>query len=243
MKSIEKLSDFLKIFNEYSGEYLNFVGDKNKIDVALDGIIKINDFDNGVMGNVLEYEISLANFLVNQLDLSQNKGDYLDFISETYYDMTRNVGESDLDFYERILSSIFSIKCSPLVIYNKIKDLGVNVRLQEGINYGAFCDVSYCDNITFFQLPAVNIVKEAFCGASNGLPFFFIVYVDTITPANYIIMNNICESFRAAGIRYRIIITQQQQNISGFFGVTYFGYDTLNLAVNPVVTVDFLGGS
>jgi len=169
MNSLEKLNDFLQIFNREEGEYLNLIGDESKIDVIVDGLVKINDYNKGSISNLLQYEMDFASFLVDQLDLSKTKSTYLDYIAQNFYGITRQVGETDDEFYARIILQIFALKCSPLIIYEAIKDLGTNVRLQEGVNYGAFCDVTFCDNITYFQNFTFTRLTDPIDVPANGV--------------------------------------------------------------------------
>ena len=239
MKALDKLNNYLKIFNQTSGEYLNLIGDYSKPDITPTGTVKINDTNKGAISNVLEYERATMNFFIAQLTLSNTVDDYLDFIGETYYGLQRNQGEVDNDYYTRILNSIFSIKCTKPAIYNAIQSYGTNIRIEEGANYGAFCDASYCDSIKYFDIEGQPVIQEAVCEAVGGIPFFFIIIADFIPPENLAILINILDNYKACGIKYSIQSATQVTLITGFADLLYTEYNFYNFSNNPVILRGF----
>jgi len=239
MDTLIKLNENLKIFNQESGEYLLLIGNKDKIDVIPDNEVKINDLDNGSIGNVLEFEKRLSLFLIEQLDISKAKTIYLDDILNTFYGKYREVGETDSTFYQRVLQELFHYKCTLPAIYDIAKNLADPVQIQEGGMFGFFADTTYADNVVFFD-DSQGIVTES--AMVDFKTYFFIVIVKTITPDNYRKMVNMLADYHASGINYIILITEQTAQYSAFFGTSYYGYNGLDLGVNPVITKDFFGG-
>jgi hypothetical protein len=205
-RSIELLNELLKIFNQEEGEYLNLVGDFKATTPVLSGNVKINDFNIGAIANVLEHARQLTPYLTQQIDLTQANDFWLDYIGENVYDIKRAGGESDADYSNRIIKEILGSNSSPLVIKNILEDYGDNVLILEGIDDGAFSEVSFSDNYRDFELPGEDVVKAAFASAQGGIAFFFRVIMENVDPNDYKIIWQIVDKIKAAGVSFVIQI-------------------------------------
>lgn len=239
MRAITELVKNLKIFNQEAGEFLNLIGDAEKDYPQLSGEIKISDFDNGAIANVLEYEMNLAEYLIDQLKLNNASGDFMDFIVEKYYDKMREPSETDASLYQRVYDAVFADKVSPLAIKNAIDEFGDDIEIIEGIGSGAFTEVSFVENINEFDGPP--IVKMATLEVQGGNPYFFRVIISNLLPVNY---NKIVErinEYKAAGINYIIELREIFSDAVGFTDLCYIEYDDSDLTVSPVITNNFVG--
>jgi hypothetical protein len=240
MDSVIKLCENLKLFNKNELEFKNLIGDCDKLDVLVDGKVKINDFNNGMLGNILEYEINLGNFLINQLDLSKTKSTYLDYIAETYFDFRRKKDETDAEFYIRMIGTIVDKKCTPIAILNSIQEFGTDIEMIEGLTTGAFADITFCDFYEDVNNYGINIVRAAFTEALGGTPYFFRIRISNLLPSNYSKIIERINDYKAGGINYIIEIKDIQQRYVGFTDLCFCDYDDEDFTVNPIVVRDFV---
>jgi hypothetical protein len=239
MNALTKLNDFLKIFNQESGEYLNLIGDINKPDAIIEGNVKINDFNKGAIANLQEYEMQLLFFLVDQLELDKTTGSNLDYIATTYYNMKRKNDESDASYYSRIVNRVFAKKCTPIAIIKAISQYGTSIELIEGIGSGAFSDVSFSDNTEDFAIPGFKIIKGAYCEALGGRAYFFRIMITGLKVTDYKNIINTINEYKAGGINYFVEISDTTKNYIGFSDTTFCNYNLKKFNSNPVVTQDF----
>lgn len=241
MRGIERLNKYLKIFNQERGEYLNLIGDEFANYPSLNGFIKINDFDNGSIANVTEYTMQLADFLINQLDVSKAAGTLLDFTLETFYDKLRK-NETDEEYYQRSNEEIFDDKVSNLAIEDKLEEFGDDVEVIDGIGGdSAYYGVSYYENETDFNLVGENVVKKAIYSQQGGRPYFFRVLMSNVLPSNYkTIVENINE-YKAGGTNYIVELREVFSQAIAFYDTSFYEYNFSNLTTNPVVTAGFIG--
>ena len=171
---------------------------------ALNGIVKINDMNTGAISNVLEYLRRFSSFLIDQLYANKAQGMWLDYYGKKFFAIERKGGESDADYYLRIKSIIFATKFSPISIVRALENYGDNVQIIEGIDDGAFADVSFTNSYRDFNISGQDVVKGAISGIEGGLPFFFRVLMSNVDPADYKKILAIIEAYKAAGVAYII---------------------------------------
>lgn len=172
----------------------------------LEGDIKLNDINTGSISNALEYTKRLNDFLVDQLDLTTASDSWLDYIGENMYGIDRLGGESDADYSTRIIQKTVEVQCTVVAITNMLEDYGDNVLIVEGIDDGAFADISFANNYKDFNRPGEDVVKAALAGDFNGLPFFFRVIMENVDPANYKLILDLIDDYKAAGVQYVVQI-------------------------------------
>ena len=206
-RAIELLNELLKIFNVDSGEYLKLVGDKTKV-TSVSGEVKINDINTGAISNSLEYARRLANYLIDQLDLRLTSDSWLDFIGGEIYGILRVPGETDDDYAYRlrIVATLTTVKCTPIGIEQALLRYGDNIRVIDGIDDGAFADVSFANNYKDFFPVGADIIKAAIAGEQGGLLFFFRVIMENVDSTYYKTIIKIINDFKAAGISYIVEI-------------------------------------
>jgi hypothetical protein len=199
-RAIEVLNDRLRIFNRESGPYLELVGDATRATPVFSSEVKINDINTGAVSNVVEYLRRFAVFLILQLDLSQASGDWLDYIAELAYSMVRGYGETDAQFFYRIESTIFSNGPSPISIEDALAPYATLVQVIEGIDDGAFSEVSFTECYRNFDSP--QIVKAAIAGQEGGMPFFFRVIMVGADPTKARLILDTIMRLKAAGVSF-----------------------------------------
>jgi hypothetical protein len=242
MRAIKRLNKYLKIFNQEGGEYLNLIGDESKIDPSIEGFIKINDFDNGAISNVIEYTMKLANFFIDQLDVSKATGILLDFTLETFYEKLRNKNETDEEYYLRSKDEIFDDKVSNLAIKKKLEDFGDNVEVIDGIGGdSAYYGVSFYNNENDFNLEGKNVVKKSIYSVQGGRPYFFRVLMENIFPSEYKTIINVINEYKAGGTNYIVELKEVFSQTVGFFDTSFYEYEQNDLTVDPVITAGFTG--
>jgi hypothetical protein len=239
MESIESLNSYLNFFNKNEGEYLNLVGDENKFDVVVSGEIKINDFNNGALGNYLQFEYKLSNFLIDNLNLKKSSDYLLDFVMENYYGYKRLLNETDSQFYSRVLKLIFDIKCTPIAIIKSIEEFGTNIELVEGFDTGAWFNLSYFDNQKEIRKPGVY-VRASFFESSGGNPYFFRIFISGLQPENYKKIIERINNYKSAGINY-IVQLNDLDYFVGFGSFCFCDYEKKNLTKDPPITFGFVG--
>lgn len=205
-RAIEILNIFLKIFNRESGEYLKLVGDSTRVTPSITGEIKINDINTGAISNIMEYTRKLAMFLIDQLNLNNAVREFLDNYGITYYDIVRAAGELDEDYADRIVRKVFALKQTPILIQQALLPFADQVDIIEGIEDGAFSEISFADSYRDFFLPGESIIKAAIAGLEGGMLFFFRVLMYNVDPADYKVIIQIIEDYRAAGIAYDVVV-------------------------------------
>lgn len=203
-RSIEILDQKLKIYNVNAGEYLKLIGDATKTTPVFTTIVKINDINTGAISNPLEYIRRLKSFFVNQLDLRTAVEDWLDYQGKHIYNIKRNAGETDSQYSARIIEVIVGSGCSPVVIKHLLENYGNNVQILEGIDDGAFSDVSFSDCYRDFDGPP--IVKAALTGQEGGMPFFFRVIMEDVDPGDYKLIIDLIKKLKAGGISFIVQI-------------------------------------
>lgn len=242
MRGIERLNKYLKIFNQESGEYLNFIGDESKNYPSLSGFIKINDFDNGSIGNITEYTMQISDFFIDQLEVDKASGNLLDFILETYYEHRRLKDELDIDYYNRTKEDLFDNKISNLAIKKKLEDFGTNIEVIDGIGGdSAYYGISYYENNGDFQLIGENVVKKAIFSQAGGRPYFFRVIMSDVFPSEYKNIVDIINEYKAGGVNYIVELSEFFSQAIAFFDVSFYEYEENKLDVSPVVTAGFYG--
>jgi len=241
MRGIEELNKYLKIFNQESGEYLNLIGDKTKNYPSLNGKIKINDFDNGAIGNVIEYSIQFSEFLILQLDLRYTQGTLLDYILEGFYGVQRLRDETDANYYIRTKNLIFDEKVSDLAIIEALKDYGVNIQLINGVGSGAFTEVSFVGSFEEFDIVGEDVVRPAFIEIQGGNPYFFKVIMSGALPQNYKTIIDIINEYKAGGINYIVELREYFTSAVGFVDTSFIEYDDSDMGVSPIITAGFTG--
>jgi len=242
MRSVKRLNKYLKIFNKESEEFKNLIGDEEKTVPSIDGNIKISDFDNGAIGNVIEYTIRLSNFLIDQLDVSKSKGNLLGYTLETFYKKTKKEGETDQEYYERSKEEIFDHKISNLAIKNKLEDYGDEVEVIDGIaRDSAYYGVSYYDNTQDFSLSGENVVKKSIYSVTGGLPYFFRVLIANVFPSQYQTIINVINEYKAGGVNYIVELKETFSQSVAFYDTSFYNYTDSDLTASPVVTAGFSG--
>jgi len=205
-RAIELLNEYLKIFNVSAGEYLKLVGDSTKTTPIFSTEVKINDIDTGSISNPLEYTRRLSDFFIEQLDLREAKEDWLDFLGNTIYNIERRGGESDVDYSARIIFETTAVRCTPLAILEALEDYGDNNQIIEGGVGGAFSEVSFANCYRNFNISGQDVVRAAITMNFGGSPYFFMVIMENVDPANYKLIINIIDNYKAAGISYMVVI-------------------------------------
>lgn len=206
-RAIELLVELLKIYNPDSGEFLKLIGDKTKTTPSFSGEVNVNDIDTGAISNILEYTRRLNLFLVSQLNINYASLEWLDFIGEGFYNLPRDAGESDEDYRIRIKQTVFQLKETPIRIEDALEFYGDNVRVIEGIDDGAFADISFTECYRDFSNFGEYIVKAALASDESGLLlFFFRVIMENVLPEDYGRIINIIENFKVAGVTYEVEI-------------------------------------
>lgn len=241
MKAITSLNKYLNIFNQEKGEYLNLIGDGKKDYPYLDGEIYINDYDNGAIANVLEYNRNLSVYFLLSLDISQASGEILTYILKEYYGYFRKMNELDEDYYQRVITSILDNKISNIAIEKKLEPYGDDISVIDGIGSGAFTDVSFIGNYQEFTLSGQSIVKPATTEVVGGRAYFFRVFIRNISPVDYKTVVDIINNHKAAGVNYIIELPEIINESVGFTDTSYLEYNDEKLDVDPVVTSGFMG--
>jgi hypothetical protein len=243
MRGITELNKLLKIFNQELGEYLNFIGDKSKTYPALSGSVKINDFDNGSVSNIIEYTMQLANYFIEQMDVRYTAGEILDYILQSFYGITREPLESDTDYYNRAKDLIFDAEISPLAILNAVADYCDDAEIVLGTGEGAFADVSFIGNYTEFHLEGEDVVTPSYLEIQGGKHYFFRLIMENVHPKNYRKIIELVNEYKAGGIDYEIELDEYYNIPVGFTDVSFLEYDS-EIAASPpdhVVTASFTG--
>jgi hypothetical protein len=242
MRATKRLNKYLKIFNQETGEYLNLIGNESKNIPALSGFVKINDFDNASISNVIEYTIRLANFLIDQLDVSKAVDTLLDFQLETYYNKLRKKNETDGEYYLRSSDEIFDDKVSNLAIKKKLEDFGTDVEVIDGIGGdSAYYGVSYYNNENDFSLAGQNVVKKSIYSVEGGRPYFFRVLMGSVLPSEYKTIINVINEYKAGGTNYIVELKEIFSQTVGFYDTSFYNYEDSDLTASPVVTAGFSG--
>lgn len=179
----------------------------NKMYVQIpSGFININDFNLGAISNPLEYFRRLGIYLVDQLYLNKASDEWLTLLGEKYFNLTRFQNETDASYSERIRRKIFDIKTSPLAIRDALETFGDNVQIIEGVDDGAFSEVSFANCYRDFNIVSQWVVKAALAGIEGGVPFFFRVIMENVLPENYTKIIDLVKDFKATGIGFEITI-------------------------------------
>jgi len=183
-----------------------YVGETGFAQVTGNHNAKINTPNTGAISNPLEYLRGFNSYLVDQLNLTTASDDWLDYIGKTFYNISRSAGETDAAYSQRIIETVVAIKFSPLALKNVLENYGDNVQIVEGIDDGAFSDVSFSDNARNYNLPGEWVVKAALAGDPDGFPFFFRVIMENVAASDRLIVINVINSYRAAGVSYIVQI-------------------------------------
>lgn len=242
MRGITELNKYLKIFNQETGEYINLIGDATKVYPSLDGKIKINDFDNGAVGNVVEYTMQFSEFMIDQLDVRYTQGILLDYILETFYGYERERDETDAEYYARVKKLIFDPKISNLAIKKALEPYGEDIVILDGVgSMSAFTEVSYVENLNEFSLEGEDIVAPAFLEIQGGKPYFFRVLMSNLHPKYYKKVIEIIDEYKAGGVNYIIELREYYNEAVGFTETSFIEYDYNDMEVDPVITAGYTG--
>jgi hypothetical protein len=168
------------------------------------GIIHINDFNTGAISNLIEYTRRLSHFLVDQLTLTSSKGSWLQYMGKEIFGIPIAGGESDSEYVSRIQSTVLSEKTTVYAIEKAFEPYADEVILLEGIDDGAFSEVSFSDNVKEFSDIDGMIVKAAYAGEFGGTPYFIRVLLIRANTTNVALLVSIMENTKAAGIDYII---------------------------------------
>lgn len=178
-------------------------------DIGLAGglnlVVKVNDINVGAISNPLEYTKRLYLYLVDQFNIKLASGDWLTWIGQDIYGVTRVAGESDFAYSARVVDTVLQNKMSPLSIRDALLPYAEDVVIDDDISSGAFADVTFTD--FYRELDTPEIVRAAYASATGGgLIFFFTVILTNPDPDAGFIITNIVDTFKVAGVNYEILV-------------------------------------
>jgi hypothetical protein len=175
-------------------------------------VSKPTDFDVGVIGSQIEYLRQLSITLLKQIYLDEADSEFLEYTLNTFFDSFQSNNESDADWLQRVINTVFSQKVSKASIIFLMRPYspGGEPEVTNIITDNAFADYSYCDiyssgnttldGETIYYLAAV---ADTFAGA------FFTIKV-TLYDTEYtdiFIAQDLLKEIVAAGISVILQIT------------------------------------
>lgn len=172
--------------------------------------MRMNDLNLGAISNALEYTRRFERMLIQFMNLANAEGVWLDFWLGIIYGIARPAGMTDDAYRTYGISLLFSMKMTPPAIRYALDrafgatKYGDNVQIIEGLDDGMFTEVSFTDYYREFTVP--EVVKSAILGETDGLPFFFRVIMENVDPADFVVILQIMESYRASGTTYIVEI-------------------------------------
>lgn len=164
--------------------------------------VRISDMNRGAVANPLEYLRRLRAFLLDQMVIDTASGEGLLLWGKSTYGLDKPAGWTDMQYRDFIVTRIMDSNTSTVAITQQLLQFAATVQIIEGIDDGAFSDVSFSD--CYRDFPGPPVVKAAFAGASGGMPFFFRVILTGVAVADYVKVVDAIEACRAGGVSYVI---------------------------------------
>ncbi len=159
--AVELLTKLLTFFNEDNQIYKDLIGDASKSDniTAVDpDHVTVNEINRGAIGNVVEYLRRLRAFLIDGMDMQDAVGYSLLWWGLDAYGIDKPPGWTDADYKDFIVARILETNDGPVAISEFLKRYASTVQIIEGIDDGAFSDVSFSDCYVDFQAVATSTV-------------------------------------------------------------------------------------
>lgn len=178
-----------------------------------ESITDITDIDAGAITNMIEYLRRLSIDLLKQLYIDQASGEFLRYQLETFFSSLQLEDESDVQWVQRTIATVFQQKVSRASIIFSLRPYSsrepeiTNIVSESAYADFSFADVYIADKAAnpygtgyVFVLPAV---------AENYSSSFFTIKItlyNTLSSDIYTIQD-ILDKVLAAGIDYKLQIT------------------------------------
>lgn len=177
---------------------------------------KPNDLDLGAMANLVEYNRLLADWLIEQMNITTAVGDRLDYLGSFIYNIFRENGESDATYRTRIKEIVFGIKETKWSIladvdsyngsgsptYPFIKEFDELQELQ------AYSDYTYTEQYRRWNSSTwPEEVLPAYAGGQSetGVDrFFFALYMLDVASSDKQIVYDLVNKAHVAGVEFTI---------------------------------------
>ena len=176
-------------------------------------IVKPTDFNNGVYAGMLEWNRQLTLTLLKQIDLSQASSKWLDYITQNHIGINRSKNETDSHFVNRVQEYIIGKKISPGAIIYFTRQFSPNAEpiIEEGIQDGAFADLSFTDIYTGFRNTVIGdqfdwYVFPAIATNSTVAAYFFVLILEGTSSDDIPMLFDYVNRWIGSGIGYEIRI-------------------------------------
>lgn len=163
--------------------------------------VRVNDMNRGAIANPIEYLRRFRAFLLTQMDVGVAEGEWLLLWGRGTYGIERPAGWTDQQYRDYIYVRVMETNTSTPIIRKRLLDYASTCVIQEGVDDGAFADVSFSDCYKNSTSPAV---KAAITFPKGGMPFFMRIILSGVDPADYANIVDVVEACRAGGISYII---------------------------------------
>lgn len=180
-------------------------------------ITKPTDIDIGAIASELEYLRLFSLSLIKQLTLTNASTDFLKYTLENFFGSYRLDGETDAEWLNRVIATVFQPKVSrAAIIYALRAYSNQEPEIEDGSGSSAFSNVCFAGRNkkylttfkgkTFFVFPAT-------ANDFSSLYFFIIITIYQNNTANVMNAVNVINKMIAAGIKYAL-------QIKGFKAIT-----------------------
>lgn len=173
-----------------------------------------NDLDIGAVSNIFEWTRKLSRSLIDQLNLQNAEGVFLEFLAWEVMGIPRYKGETDDDWRRRIGEFLLNPKKSKAAIILIMRQFspGGEPLVLSAETDSAFADVTYSDFYETVELDMPGTVFDgiyvlpAYTAGSNSNAYYFLLVLFD-TPANRASwVLDYAERWKAAGIDYDVRI-------------------------------------
>jgi len=205
MSITERINDNLAIsFNKEGENYKALICDENGTNPEI--VNKPTDIDIGVLTSQIEYLRRMSLDLIKQLFIDQSSEEFLKYQLEEFFSSLRLEDETDVDWIQRTIATVFQKKVSTATIiyslrpYSTMEPEIVNVSTEGAFADFCFADIyesgSYIlDGETYYYAPAISGDYE------NAFFTIKVTLYDTESQDLWTV-TNILDRMLAAGITY-----------------------------------------
>lgn len=137
-------SNLESLYNTDDPIYQSFIANKNGTIPSI--ISKPTDIDIGAIASQIEYLRMLSICLVRQLFLDEASGDFLKYQLNDFFNSLKLEDETDIEWVQRTIATIFSQKVSRATIINALMPYSSQEPIISNIiQESAFADFSFAD--------------------------------------------------------------------------------------------------
>lgn len=169
------------------------------------------DIDIGILASQIEWLRRIKNILNNQIYLNSSEEEFLKYILETFFNSKKLEDESDEQWINRAIATVFQQKCSRAAIIVALRDYSSpsDPRIESLIENSGFMDFSFMDaynNATFtIGEITVHVLPAIMSKFDTGFFSIKITLQNTLSSDIYTVID-IINKVIAAGISYTLYI-------------------------------------